>query len=277
MPPLLERVIGIALIVGAALGLLFNIAGLVMVPRLSATVRDGAVTTLNTLDNTLATTAEGLVVVDSSLDNATETVDALAATTRGVAQTVEDTTPLFDTIIDLSGEALPTTIATTQLSLLGAAEGMQTIEAVLGTLNAVPLLGLPAYNPPVSLYDSLVGVSTSLEPLATSFTDIESDMTTARANLETVNQEITTLANTLDQVDTTIEEARTVTGQYAEVIDQQRAVVNNLQGSLDTGITWAGFAASMLLVWLAIAQVGLLSQGFEMVARSGRKRGSPIE
>lgn len=277
MPPLLERLIGIALIVGAALGLLFNIAGLVLVPRLSATVRDGAVTTLATLDSTLATTAEGLVVVDSSLDNAQETVDALTATTRGVAQTVEDTTPLFDTMIDLSGEALPTTIATTQLSLLGAAEGMQTIEVLLGTLNAVPLLGLPRYNPPAPMYESLVNVSTSLEPLASSFTQIESDMATARENLDTVNQEITTLANTLDQVDTTIEDARTVTGQYQDVIEQQRAVVNSLQGNLDTGIHWAGLAISMLLVWLAIAQVGLLSQGFEMVARSGRKRDAPVE
>lgn len=271
MSPLLERVIGLALILGAVAGLILNLAGLVFIPRVAQSVRQGTVETLTVLDGTLNTTAEGLAVVTTSLDNASLTMEAVSTTTRDVAQTVEDTAPLLDTFATLTGDELPRTIATTQLSLAAAQEGTQSIEVLLSTLNAVPLLGLPLYNPPVPLYQSLASVSASLEPLAASFVEVEESLRVAGSNLEEVEVGITTLANNLDRIDRSIADAKSVTEQYQQVVEDQQAVVARLQANLEPAITWGSRAVAMLLVWLAIAQVGLLSQGIEMVSRSRRR------
>lgn len=271
MNPLAERIIGIALVIAAVLGLIFNIAGLVLVPRFERAVLQSTTNTLAIWEGTLETTDSGLVILDASLDNTIATMNSVEATTRGVARTVEDTSPLLETLATLTGEELPATVEQTQLSLAAAQDGIATLELLLFTLGEIPLLNLPLYNPPVPLTESLAEVSGSLTPMVDSFQEIERSVTEAETNLGLVQEEIDTLANNLNQIDRTIVDAKGVVSQYKQVVSDQREVIGTLRQSALPGITWGSRILSMILLWLAIAQVGLLSQGLEMIGRS-RKR-----
>jgi methyl-accepting chemotaxis protein len=213
MPPLFQRFIGLVLIIGATAGLIFNIAGLFLMPRLAEGVRQQTLGTLSRLNETLITIEEGLVVVDNSLDNAGNTLDAVEITIRGVAEGIEETAPLLSTMSALTGQDLPEIIANTQDSLAVAEQGAQGIEIVLGSFNSIfPLIN--TYNPDVPLYQSLSNISESLSPLVDSFVEIEKSLNIASDNLQQVSDDTITVADNLAEIDQNITDAKDVIDQF---------------------------------------------------------------
>ncbi|MGH2544829.1 MAG: hypothetical protein ACRDIB_18720 [Ardenticatenaceae bacterium] len=265
---ILERAIGVLLILAATFGLILNILGFVYLPRVENAAQERVQETLTLLNGTLSTTGSALTVIDQSLEEAVATMDIVEVTTRDVSQALADTEPLLETMANIAGEELPASVAATQLSLEAAQEGAVAVEGVLFALNSIPLLQAPLYDPQVPLATTLSAVVTSLEPLPESLNEIEASMEIARANLGQVRQNVTTLANNSDRITSTIDEAKEVTRQYQQVVRQQQSIVADLQANVATWITWAARVFALILIWLAIAQIGLLSQGIEMVSRS---------
>ena len=271
MTAFIERVVGIVLILGALAGLVVNIAGLTVVPRVEEQVQSGVQEALNDFDNTLTTIADGLKVVDSSLENAEKTLDVAVTTTHDVAKAVDETVPLLNTVGALTGKELPFIVTSTQDSLAAAEQGAQTVELLLNTLNTIPLLNIPPYDPPVPLNQSLKNISSSLEPLGDSFSQIEQNLKDGSQSIEQVTDDINQLADTLAEVDETLIEAKGVSTQFQDALNQQKEIINTLQSNIEPAIMWTSRAVSLVLIWLVIAQLGLLWQGFEMVGRSRRR------
>jgi hypothetical protein len=268
MGPILERVIGIILIVAAAFGLLLTLTGLILLPRVENAAQDRAQETLTVLNGTLTTTSNALDVVDQTLDDATVTMVTVELTTRDVSRALSDTIPLLDTMAGIAGEELPTSVAATRLSLESAQDAAVAVEGVLFALNQIPLLRAPLYDPEVPLATTLGTVATSLETLPESLIEIETSIETASGNLGQVGSNVTTLADNLDDIALSVTEAKSVTTQYQTVVREQQAIVTDLQANIDTWITWSARVFALVLLWLAVAQVGLLTQGIDMVIRS---------
>lgn len=274
MPAILERIIGIVLTLTAAIGLVLNIGALIFIPGIEATAQTSIRDTIMVLDTTLTTTTEGLDVVTESLDNAQTTLTAVADTTRTVGITINDTRPAVQVVRDLSATALPQTIAGTRSALQVASASAAGIDAVLLSLAGLNVFGAELgveYDPDTSLAASLTEVDASLAPLESSFTDISTSLETADGNLAEVNTQITSVADSLGQFDATITQAKTVTAQYRTVVAQQQQVLRTLETQILPGVTWGVRGIIALLIWLAVAQLGLLAQGIEMIGRSGRR------
>lgn len=274
MPAILERIIGIVLAITAAVGLVLNIGALIFIPGIEATAQTSIRNTITVLDTTLTTTTDGLDVVTGSLDNAQSTLSAVADTTRTVGRTINDTRPAVQVVRDLSATALPQTIAGTRSALQVASASAAGIDAVLLSLAGLNILGTSIgieYDPETSLSTSLTEVDASLAPLEDSFTDMAISLETADGNLADVNTQIIRVADSLGQFDTTITQAKNVTAQYRTVVAQQQQVVQTLETQVLPGVTWGIRGVMALLIWLAVAQLGLLAQGIEMIGRSGRR------
>lgn len=272
MRALVERIVGIALILGATVGLIFNGIGLFYLPSLQRGIAERVNDTLDTLDGTLVTTEEGLLVLERSLSEAALAIETAEATTRDVSQALGDTAPLFDTVEQVAGQDLLLSLAATHAAVDAAREGALAIEAVLFALNGIPFLDAPLYNPDAPLANSLEAITTSLDPLPESLLEIEDTVVVAGENLAIVEEDVALLAANLEQISTTLEEAQGVTDQYFLVIDQQQALIADLQANADNWITWSIRIFAMIIIWLVIAQLGLLSQGIEMVLRSRDRR-----
>lgn len=266
MTGLVKRLVGITLIIAICLGLIVNIAGLFLIGGLEEDMRQGVVESLAVFDEALNAAADGLTVVRTSLDDASESVGALEATTRSVAKTVKDTKPSLNASARLMGTELPTTIATTQDSLAAASQGAEGIEQLLGTLSAIPFLDLPSYNPPVPLATSLANVKTSLDPLSDSFMEFEENIKVSSDNLDEVNREIVRLANRIGEIQDTITEAKSVVGQFEQVVAQQQSVITTLQDNAEVAFFWISRGLMIILIWVGVIQLALLVLGFEMAA-----------
>lgn len=281
MPALLERIIGIVLTLAATVGLILNVAALIFLPNIEQTAAQTIGSTLTVVDSSIATTTQALDVATGALDNTQIALDSVEGTTRAVAQTVDDTRPVIQVVSDLTSTSLPQTIAGTRSALDVAAASATSIDVVLASLSAVNILGadlgLPDYDPETSLSASLTEINDNLAPLEESFGDIAVSLETADGNLSTVNTQMVAVADSLGNFDTTITDAKNVTGQYKVVLVQQQQVLQTLNTQIPISVTWGVRGVMVLLAYLLIAQIGLLSQGLEMIGRSGRRMaGKPV-
>lgn len=281
MPAILERIIGIILTLAATVGLVLNVAALVFLPGIEQSAAQTISNTLTVVDSSLVTTTDALDVATGALDNTQTALDSVEGTTRAVAVTVNDTRPVIQVVSDLTATSLPQTIAGTRSALDVAAASATSIDVILASLGAVNVagfdLGLPEYDPETSLASSLTEINDNLAPLEDSFSDIAVSLETADGNLSTVNTQMVAVADSLSNFDTTITDAKTVTGQYKIVLVQQQQVLQTLNTQIPVAVTWGVRGVMVLLAYLLIAQVGLLSQGIEMIGRSGRRlAGKPV-
>lgn len=268
MKKFLTRFIGFTLIVGAILGLAFSIAGLMVVSSAEQQVTARALAGLDLLDRALATTADGLSVADGALMEAEETVASLEITTLSVSQTISDTIPLVDSVASLVGKSLPTSIRAAQASLVAAESSAKIADDTLAVLTALALLGGVEYAPPVPLHTSIGQVSDSLDSLPPSFSEMESGLKTTSINLARIETDVAGLSGNIGQIDASVADARSVVGQYQGVVADLQAELVSIRAALPRWLLLLKWGISLILVWLGIAQVGLLSQGAEMVRRA---------
>ena len=116
MKSILNRVIGVLLVIAAIGGLIFSAAGLAGVWRYKATVVESLSNSLELLSATLDTTAEGLVVTQGSLQGAVASISASQDTLNTTIKTIQSTEPMMDAVVTLLEKDIPQTIRSTQVN-----------------------------------------------------------------------------------------------------------------------------------------------------------------
>ncbi len=266
-----SRIIGIALIGAGVFGLVFSAVGLVVALRALSAVGDVVNNELGVVDQALSTTGSGLDIAATSLTNAQTTVGTLRATLLNTSQTITDTAPTLDTLTTLTGTTLPTTIKSTQAALGSARETAKVADSVLGAVSSFNLLSSAAYNPKVPLNVAIGDVSASLDGLPPSLATVERGLRDARGNLDRINNNVGDLATGIGQIGSSVEEAQRVVGQYQTLVRDLRREVARVRLAAPRWLNGVSWGVTLGLIWLALAQIGLLTQGYELMQRAGQQ------
>jgi len=274
MRPGLLRASGYALITAAVLGLILSLAGLVFLavsfPRLSANLTG----TLSGVSKALTITRDSLDIADTALLDADTALESLTATLDGVTTTLEASDDTFSSLSTLLGTDLPETIQATQASLDSAQVSAKNIDGVLTSLSKIPLLGRIVYNPEVPLNETIGGISDSLDAIPASLTSAKRGIDTVRTNLDDITIHLETISASTDQITASTGEARQVIDDYQTLLDSLQIRIADMQSQLPGQVELAGWIAVIFLLWLALAQLGLLTQGLDLLTRS-RKNSQP--
>mgnify|MGYP000053029214 CR=1 FL=1 len=271
MKRFLLRLGGLALIVAGAFGLMFSLVALAFVARAKEGATTAILARVDLASQALDATAEGLIVVSASLTRAQTTLGVLEATTEGVARTLGESKPLINDLASLAGEDLPASITATQRSLAGVEASAKVVDDTLAALTSLPFIGTLVYAPQEPLHTSLAEVSDSLGTLSTSFQQMQADLNTTGDNLERVKTDVETLARNIGAMDASLRDAQGVVSRYQGVVASLQADMHTLRGELPSGLNLVAWGIALILIWLGVAQVGLLSQGLEMLGRSRRE------
>ena len=266
----LKRILGFSLIVGAVVGILFSLFGLVEVWRFRPVVIKTVVDNLALVDQTLTTTQSALNVVGQVVQTATVDVASLQATSAAVAQAIEGTNPGFDTLIGLTSKDLPAAVTATQNSLASAQSSALVVDNILTTLTSIPFIPVPAYAPAVPLHTSLGQVSTSLDTFKPALATINTSLVNDKSNINIVEAQLTQISNTAQGLSTSLTNAKSVIDQYTAVTTQLKANVEAGHRDAPTWITGFSVILSLVLAWAVVAQLGLGMQGLDLL-RASRK------
>ncbi len=261
------RLIGVLLVVAAAFGVLFSFLGIIEVWRIKPTVVSGLSYELDIVDATVANTVAGLDTVSNTLSTLSGNVEALQNTTVGLSQSIHGAEPMMDTLVKLLGQDLPNTITTTQTSLNSAASSAQLIDNVMGSITSLPLLGLNKYAPAVPLHTALSNVSGSLGKITPALTDLQANLTTAKGNLTNIETEVTRMGGNIEEIKTNMDNAYQIITQYQQESSTLLAQIELARRELPVWINSLAWFLTILLVWLAITQIGLFLRGWEMLER----------
>jgi peptidoglycan hydrolase CwlO-like protein len=263
---MLRRLIGLILILAAIGGLLISVLGLVGIWRIQPDLTKNLQASVDLIGQTLETTAQGLTVTKDALTSSVETIGNLQATIETTASTISSTQPMLDEISRMMKSDLPNTIQATQQSLFTAQQSAQVIDSVLRTLSSIPLIGSSiGYNPEVPLSDALGEVAQSLQGLPDSFTKMADSMKTTQSNVQTFEADLTVMAGSIGEIQTSVAEYEKVIGGYQASLDQVQAQLDTLSNNLPQIVRTAVIGLTVFLVWLAIAQIGLFTQGWELL------------
>lgn len=269
---IIRRIIGVLLILAAIGGLIFSLVALSAIWNAQTAMTTGLQNTLNLLSQTLSTTSQGLVITQQSLQNSVELIGNLQATVETTAEAIGSTNPMVDEIARLMKDDLPTTIRAVQTSLRTAQQSAAAIDTVLGALKGIPLIGSSiGYDPEVSLSDALGDVADSLEGLPDSFLAMQDNLKNTQSNLQTFEADLTVMADSVGQIQSSVAQYDQVIAGYQASLDQVLAQIEALSANLPNIVRILSIGLTAFLVWMAIAQLGLFTQGWELLTE-GRKR-----
>lgn len=268
MGRMLTRLSGIALVSAGVAGLIFCVAGLFVLARVEQRVESVVTEQLGLFERALATTAEGLVLAETSMEQAADTLVSLADSAEGAGQAVDGTVPTVDAVSEILGEQLPATLESTQATLNSAATNAKLVDDVLFALTTIPLLGIDQYSPDVPLQQGLQQVAASLDGISPALIQAQDGLSSASGDLEGLGENLIVMADSISQVATSLESAQSVITQYQEIVADLQNLLASVQESLPTWLRWLQVGLSLLLIWLGVAQLGLITQGLELIARS---------
>jgi ABC-type transporter Mla subunit MlaD len=268
----LSRAAGYALMVAGAGGLIFSIVGLVVLGEVQRSIETSVVENVELVGDALAATSEGLALAESSLAQATSTIEALAGTAAGTSEAMGGTVSTLDAVAEFLGEQLPATVRTTQATLMSAATSAKLVDDALAFITNIPFLGTSQYNPEVPLHQGLEEIAASLNGLPDSLGTVHDGLVAATGDLQGVGDDLQLMAGEIEEIATSVESSQSVLVQYRDVVAGLQDLVASVQEGLPNWLLWLRLGLSLVLIWLGIAQIGLLTQGWDLIGRGREDR-----
>ena len=266
----LTRTLGFALIAAGVTGLVFAIVGLVALGPVEQRVRSAVMEQVDLADRALTATAEALAVAETSLARVAEAAGSLESALAGVVQGVGDAAPALNSVAEFLGEQLPTTIESTQGTLRSVANSAQIVDNILALITDLPLPGMQRYNPEVPLHRSFQELSTSLDEIPASLGTAQQGLVSTNDNLDELAGDFESMAAGIGDLTRSLESAQSVLTEYQDVVAEVQSLVGSVREGLPGWLSWIRLGISLALIWLGIAQVGLITQGWELAGRARR-------
>jgi methyl-accepting chemotaxis protein len=214
------------------------------------------------------------VVSQKTLNTSVESIQLLQSTLKATADAIGSSGPMMDSIAAMMTEDLPTTIRATQSSLEAVEKSTKIVDSVL---RALTIFNRSAYNPEKPLHEAVIDVSDSLNDLPESLAEMESSLTETQGNLEVIQSDLALMAENMSEVETSVEDFSAVFDQYLDLIDELLDKLETLANNFPKYIYWLAVGATIFLVWMAIAQLGLLTQGWELLHRKEEEREAAVD
>ena len=263
---IIRKLFGVLLLLASIVGLIFSIAGITFLWRIEGNISASLQSTVEILSQTMETTSQGLDVTRTALEGSVTTISSLQSTVQTIATTVKSSTPMVAQIGTMMDTDFPETIQATQESLVSAAESAKVIDSLLSTLSSIPLIGAGLnYNPDVPLSDSLNDVATSLADLPASFRSMTENLETTATNLETFESDLTVMAASIGEIESSVAEYDKVIDGYKTSLKQVQSQLDSLKAGAPKITRYLLLALTVFLAWMAIANLGLLTQGWELL------------
>ncbi len=287
----LRRVLGVLVMFAGIVGLLLAAAGLVGLWTVKPSVVGYATSTIDTLQGSITTSQEVMVVTEEALGATVSSLEALSVMLSSTAASVDETAPALEQVNVMMSTNLPAILESANDSMRAAQEAavvldssVRSLEAFQLAMGAVPLLSgfiqapTEFYSPEVPLDQSLGEVADNLESLPRMFIDISADLDRADDNLGTIQTSLGTMSGDVDFIAASLEEYEVMIRQSQTSMGNLSPILTDLQANLPRIVDGAVIGLTLFLVWLLVIQVVVLTQGWELFqGTAGRMEGGDDE
>ena len=263
----LNKIVGILLILAAILGMLLSIAGAIQLWRTAQHTEERLLKTTDLAGEALETTSGLLDVLGDMLQQVEASFSLIEASLGDTGLALENTAGITDSIGVLMGEDMVAVLNETQTALSSTKQTARLIDSTLKIVSAIPLIGAK-YAPDVPLETTIEQVSKSLDPVPDALEEIESGLQTASTDLAIVKKDLDAMEEVVGNMKTNIGETVVLVETYQQNLSDLQDDFKLFEEKLPGRLKVFNIAALAFFIWLFISQLGLLTQGLELV--SGR-------
>jgi chromosome segregation ATPase len=248
---ILKRVISVIVIAISLVGLVLSLAGIIVgwntKARLTTSILNvltEAETRLEEVDQRLNQVKTSLTEIRQSIAEAEERVGALGADAeenRRLMTVISDTVGAkVIPLVDRANEIMTTVRGT-----------IATLNSALELLKAIPFISvqLPDLTTVGQIAEELATLQTAVSELRTTLSERRSELIEGTASL---------LTESLARIDQLLEGVQTRLTEYTQRLDETQSRLAQLKQSIPIGLNVAAWLNTLVLLWLAFAQVGLL-------------------
>ncbi len=273
----LRRILGALVMIAGILGIILSLAGVVSVWVVKPNVTNYVEITIQTIETSVITSQKALQVTGQALGATVVSVDALSTMLSTTAVSVEETQPVLDQLNVMMGETMPSSMESASDSLKTAQQAAVVLESAIKSLenfraamSATPLLSSlveqpkQTYNPEVPLADSLGELATTLESLPATFTEMSANLDKADDNLVTIQSNLVTMSDSVGQISKSLSEYQAMITQSQSSMENLISILTNINNNLTSILNGVAMAFSLFFLWLLVAQVVILTQGWEL-------------
>lgn len=273
----LRRILGALVMIAGILGIILSLAGVVSVWVVKPNVTNYVEITIQTIETSVITSQKALQVTGQALGATVVSVDALSTMLSTTAVSVEETQPVLDQLNVMMGETMPSSMESASDSLKTAQQAAVVLESAIKSLenfraamSATPLLSSlveqpkQTYNPEVPLADSLGELATTLESLPATFTEMSANLDKADDNLITIQSNLVTMSDSVGQISKSLSEYQAMITQSQSSMENLISILTNIRNNLTSILNGVAMAFSLFFLWLLVAQVVILTQGWEL-------------
>lgn len=268
-PKLSYTTIGKILIVLSSLGLIFSIAGIIFSWVIKPGLQRSLLEISESIEDTLANTDQGLLVLDSALDNVNANLEVIVTTFDNLDGTLNGISSSMESSAVLVGDDLRQTLIETQTALSSAATSAELIDRTLSIIAAIPFLGAK-YQPEVPLHTSLDSVASSMNDIPDSLETMEISLSDTSEGLILLNDNLSELSDDMSKFETDLEDAQDILVEYRRIIEDTESQVRTFNKNLPRNLTLGNLFLTGILFSLGVAQCITLFQGIAFV--EGEKR-----
>lgn len=263
-PKFRVQTLGKILIVLSSLGLLFSIAGIIFSWVVKPGLQRSLLEISGSIEDTLSNTDQGLIVLDSALDNVNNNLEILVSTFENLDGTINGISTSLDSSAVLVGDDLRLTLLETQIALSSAATSAELIDKTLSIIAAIPFLGAK-YQPEVPLHTSLETVAVSMDDIPKSLETMELSLSDTSEGLVLLNDNLSELSDDLAKFETDLDDAQDILVEYRRIITNTESQISDFNENLPRNLTLIILFISGTLFSLAIAQCITLFQGIAFI------------
>lgn len=247
-------------IILSSLGMLFSLAGIAGTWIYKPGFYQAVFSTVETFQQVLITTDEGLTVLDDALETTRINFSTIETTLEDLDTTFEDIIVSLDSSATLVGDDLRLTVIESQTALESSATTAQIIDKTLSIIAAIPLIGAN-YKPEVPLHTSLTAVAESLGDVPTSLETVEQSMKDTSGGLTILQANLAELSENLSGFDQDLQDAQLVLRDYDNTIKDVLTKLDNLQTNLPLYVTLFSLTLTGMFLSFGIAQACIFMFG----------------
>jgi hypothetical protein len=275
MKTFLGKAAGIAVVAAGIVGIVASLAGMFAVSQFVDAAQIVVIGGLDVIDETLVTTGDGLRAAASSVGSAQESVDAIVATTAGLGRTIGDSAPALGALSDVVSIDVPDALSSARDALAAAVDGAEVLDGAMRLVRSIPFLG---NDNPVRESSGLAGglkdLGGSLATLPERIGEMKGVLATTTENLKSAQENVAEVAASIAGLAPSLREVQTTLEKYQRLVERLQARTGLARAWLPRIARIVKWGGSLGLLWFAVVQIAVITQGWELYQRARVASGS---
>jgi hypothetical protein len=194
---------------------------------------------------------QGLDRLDTALTQARGQVAAVEHDVQAFGADLEQNRPLLTAISDKVGIEFSPLVDSAREIMASIREAVAAVNSAIEAINAIPFVSVP-----VPELETLKKLSQDVEDFRTEVQALRTAIDQRRS--EIIGGAVSIITTPTSQIGSTLDEMQTTVSGYSQTLGAVREGLSTLQSGIGRWLTWAAVILSLILLWIAFSEVGLL-------------------